>query len=418
MHRTTRECRICGNSQLESVLDLGSLALTGVFPRSRQEVVPRMPLELVRCAGDPAEACGLVQLRHSAPPELLYGGDYGYRSSLNRSMVVHLHALVKRLLGMVELGPGDIVLDIGSNDGTLLNAYAETPALRVGMDPTAERFRAFYDPGVEILPCLFSAEKFRDAMGGRKARIITSIAMFYDLEAPQRFLDEIREILHDDGVWMFEQSYLPEMMAQGSFDTVCHEHLEYYALRQIQWMAVRSGLSIVDVAFGDVNGGSFAVTVAKEGSALAARAIDLAPLLQKERELGLETEEPYRRFRSGIARTCEDLRHFLDTERSEGRLVLGYGASTKGNVLLQHCDISGRDLPCIADVNPDKYGAFTPGTCIPIVAEAEARAMSPDTFLVFPWHFRPGILKREQAFLAAGGRFAFPLPVFESIGME
>ena len=407
MFREIARCRICGNTELVPVLDLGHQALTGLFPKSASQDVERMPLELVKCQGD--AHCGLLQLRHTGDLARMYGEKYGYRSGLNRSMVQHLRGKVRRILDRVPASAGDLVIDIGSNDGTTLRAYPNELAL-VGIDPTGEKFRSYYPSHVELIPDFFSAAAVRDRYGARKARIVTSFSMFYDLEDPTSFMREVHEILADDGIWVLEQSYMPTMLERNSYDTVCHEHLEYYGLRQIQWMAQEAGFRILDVEFNDVNGGSFSVTVAKVRSPLASNEAIVTSTLSREDDLGLPTLAPYRAFEERVSEHRRQLIGLLHEINSSGKRVFGYGASTKGNVILQYCNLTDRDLTCIAEVNEDKFGAFTPGSLIPIVPEAEARRMKPDFFLVLPWHFRDAILSREAEFLRAGGRLVFPMP--------
>jgi len=413
MYKEISNCRICGSSSLQPILSLGAQHLTGVFPRTRGQSVTQGPLELVKCHSD--DGCGLVQLRHSYDCGEIYGESYGYRSGLNQSMVAHLKAKVAGLLRRSPVAPGEIVLDIGSNDGTLLSWYPEE-VVRVGMDPTSGKFREHYKPGIEIVTDFFSADAFRSRFGARKARIVTSVAMFYDLESPTAFAEQIASILDDQGIWHFEQSYLPSMLAANAYDTVCHEHLEYYGLKQIMWIVERCGLRIVDVEHNDVNGGSFAVTAAKVGSAHASDDAAIRRMLGAEEGAGLSTLEPYLDFRRRVFGHRDELRSTLDALAQQGAKILGYGASTKGNVILQFCGITTQQIACIADVNADKFGSFTPGTHIPIVSEADAHTMRPDYFLVLPWHFRRNLVEREQAFLARGGRMIFPLPRIEIVG--
>jgi len=257
-HRKIDCCRICRNRDLAPILSLGQQYLTGVFPRDRHQELSYGPLELVRCSGP--GACGLVQLHHSYDHAEMYGSNYGYRSSLNASMVRHLADKVQALRGRVTVGESDLVIDIGSNDGTLLSNYPAGAATLVGIDPTADKFRQFYRPDIQVIADFFSADAVRERFPGRRAKLVTSIAMFYDLEAPQEFARQIAGILAADGIWHFEQSYLPAMLEANAYDTICHEHLEYYALRQIKWITDRAGLKIVDVTFNAVNGGSFAVS--------------------------------------------------------------------------------------------------------------------------------------------------------------
>lgn len=404
-------CRICQNTRLEPVLDLGNQVLTGIFPRDPGAAITAGPLALVKCHGE--GACGLVQLAHDYDLGEMYGKDYGYRSSLNRSMVRHLAAKVAKLRQLRPLEPGDVVLDIGSNDGTTLSQYPKDLVL-VGIDPTAAKFAEYYPPHVQVRPEFFDAAAFERVVGPRKARIVTSIAMFYDLPSPMRFVSDVAHVLADDGIWHFEQSWLPLMLETNSYDTVCHEHIEYYALRQIRWMTKRAGLRIVDVEQNDVNGGSIAVTAAKRiGNEDDAPIVE--ELIARETALGLDGLDVWRRFAESVARHREALRDLLGRFKAERKKVVGLGASTKGNVVLQYCGIGPDLLPCIAEVNADKFGCYTPGTKIPIVSEADARAMNPDVFFVLPWHFREAFVAREQPFLAGGGKLLFPLPSIELV---
>jgi NDP-4-keto-2,6-dideoxyhexose 3-C-methyltransferase len=417
MYVEIKRCRICGNENLTSLLDLGMQALTGVFPRERSEVVDVGPLELVRC--DPQagpNACGLVQLRHSFNVEQMYGSNYGYRSGLNASMVEHLRSKVDYVSGFVSLSPDDVVLDIGANDGTLLGHFAVNRATLIGIDPSAERFRPDYRADIRLATRFFDAETFRELSGGRKAKIIFSIAMFYDLEDPRRFVEDISASLADDGVWHFEQSYLPAMLDATSYDTVCHEHLEYYSLSQVTRLLTAAGLTLIDVVENDINGGSFAVTAAKAGSPLAPRADRIDAFRQREAAAGLDDPQTYSAFAVRVREHRDTLLRFFDDCRKSGRRVLGYGASTKGNVLLQYCRLTEAQIPAIAEVNADKYGRYTPGSMIPIVSEAAARDMGADAFLVLPWHFRKHIVRREAAWLQSGRQLVFPLPTLTQVG--
>ena len=400
-------CRICGNTQLEVVLDLGSQALTGVFPKPGVHV-DGGPLVLLKCHGK-AGCCGLVQLGHTYDLDALYGENYGYRSGLNASMVRHLTAKVEWLQQRRPLSPGDLVLDIGSNDGTTLGRYPTT-VKRLGIDPTSDKFRKYHPEGMQAVADFFSAESFKKVAGDKKARIVTSISMFYDLPAPLRFVQDVASVLADDGIWHLEQSYLPLMLETNSYDTVCHEHLEFYGLAQIQWMTSRSGLRITEVTLNDVNGGSFAVTVEKgEGD---------APIVAEmlKREAPLASLETWKEFAATVAKHKVELPALLKKLKAEGKRVIGLGASTKGNVTLQYCGLTPDLLEAVAEVNPDKFGCVTPGSLIPIISEEEARARKPDVWLVLPWHFKKTFVEREQKFLAAGGRLLFPLPKIEFVG--
>ncbi len=410
MYRALKQCRICGNGKLLEVLDLGVQALTGVFPATRAQGVTEGPLKLVKCT-DASGCCGLLQLAHSYDHDEMYGTNYGYRSGINQSMVNHLHGKIQKILGLADLSGNPVALDIGSNDGTTLRAYSTTRCDLVGIDPTADKFRRYYPDNVTVVPEFFSAATYMKAAQGRKARIVTSFSMFYDLEDPLAFMREVVEILENNGLWVFEQSYMPLMLERNSYDTVCHEHLEYYALAQVKWMSDRVGLRIVDVEFNETNGGSFSVAAAKTSSSYA-EFPGLQKLLNRESNAGLDGPEPYRAFAARAAASREDLRAFFSRTKASGQRVAGLGASTKGNVLLQYCGLSGRELYAIGEVNEDKFGCFTPGSLIPIRPEQELFADEPDFFLVLPWHFREFFLRKYKPKKAA---LVFPLPKLDMV---
>jgi len=401
-------CRVSRSDHLVTVLHLGNQALTGVFPRSASLPVTTGPLELVWCPDS-----GLLQLNHSYDPAEMYGSNYGYQSGLNQSMVRHLEAKVCRLQAFVGLRAGDVVLDIGSNDATLLKAYRVPGLKRIGIDPTGAKFSHFYPPDIDLVPDFFTRENF-EQVSPRKARIITSIAMFYDLDDPVDFSRQIAAVLADDGIWHFEQSYMPSMLRTNSYDTICHEHLEYYSIGVVKNVLEAAGLEVLDVQMNGVNGGSFAVTAAKKGSRQADRAM-INWLLEQEKRMGLETPGPFRDFEERVFRHREDLRRLIRALVEDGKTIVGYGASTKGNVLLQFCGLGPDEIPAIADVNQDKFGCVTPGTHIPIVSEMEARALDPDFLFVLPWHFKSGIVERERDFLERGGKMIFPFPEIEIV---
>jgi hypothetical protein len=412
LYTEIKDCRLCHGTRLTTVLDLGVQALTGVFPKAHEPDVPGGPLQLCKC-----DDCDLVQLRHNYDLGQLYGDNYGYRSGLNQSMVRHLHQKVAKIRTIATLNPGDLVVDIGSNDSTTLQAYPDNLTL-VGVDPSGPKFKQYYPPHISLIPDFFSAKLVKQAYPGKRAKVVTSIAMFYDLERPQMFVNEIAELLDDDGLWVFEQSYLPFMLETHSYDTACHEHLEYYSLKQIKRMLEKAGLKIVDIEFNDINGGSFSVMAAKKAAAYPETTALISHTLDKEARMGLCGLELYREFADKVTDHRLHLLGFLTRLKSERKRVVGYGASTKGNVLIQYCGLNAELVSCIAEVNPDKFGARTPGSNIPIVSEADARAMKPDYFLVFPWHFRTAIVQREQEFLRTGGRFIFPLPTIQVISVD
>jgi len=414
MYKKIDSCRICGNTNLETIINLGTQSLTGIFPKSRDEKITRGPLELIKCVnGGETEVCGLVQLRHSFDANEMYGENYGYRSALNGSMIRHLNEIVTRNLEFVNLEEGDLVIDVASNDGTLLKFYPKDKITLVGIDPTASKFGKYYENHIKIIPDFFNAAFIENEFDGKKAKIITSIAMFYDLEDPLKFVYDIHKILADDGIWVFEQSYMPLMIEHNAYDTICHEHIEYYSLTQVKWLLDKVDLKIVDIELNNTNGGSFKVIAAKKHSKFNECLPEIDRLINEE--VRYKSMEPFVAFRNKIIDHKEKLLEYLNKLRDANQIIFGYGASTKGNVILQYCNITEGIVSYIAEVNEDKFGSFTPGTNIPIISEKKAREMNPDCFMVLPWHFKDSILLREKDFINSGGKFIFPLPDIECV---
>jgi hypothetical protein len=409
MYSEITKCRISQSTNLIPVLSLGDQYLTGVFPKSINEKITKGPLDLVWCPDS-----GLLQTKQSYNLDEMYGANYGYRSGLNASMVRHLEQKIKTLERFVRLNETDMVIDIGSNDATSLKAYSGKHK-KIGIDPTGLKFKEYYRDDITLLPDFFTAKTFKGAFPHDKAKIITSIAMFYDLESPMDFVSDIEQCLTDDGIWHFEQSYMPSMLRMNSYDTICHEHLEFYSLKVIKYILETCGMKVIDVQMNSVNGGSFAVTAAKKGASYVPNKPIIDWLLQQENDMGLDNPRPYRDFEERVFRHRKNLINLIEALVADGKKIIGYGASTKGNVLLQFCGFTSRHIPYIAEVNQDKIGAYTPGTHIPIISEGEAKAMKPDYFMVLPWHFKDSIMLREQEYFAQGGKFIFPLPEIEIV---
>ncbi|MBI2966563.1 MAG: methyltransferase domain-containing protein [Bacteroidetes bacterium] len=409
--KNINNCRLCKCKNLHLVLNLGNQFLTGIFLKNQKEKITLGRLELTWC-----QDCHLVQLNHSFDLSEMYGENYGYRSGLNQSMVTHLTNKIHHLEKRVNLLSGDCVIDIGSNDGTSLKAYTAKEIKRIGVDPTGEKFRQYYSDEIQLIPDFFPSNEVKNKIGSSMVKIITSIAMFYDLEDPIAFAQNIHDNLSKNGIWHFEQSYMPSMIRMNSYDTICHEHIEYYTLYNIKYILDRADMKIIDVQMNSINGGSFAVTATRKDSSLSANDVLINWLFEQELQMGFDTPRPFRDFEEKVFKHRESLKTLIDALNSDNNNILGYGASTKGNVLLQFCNFSEEDIPAIAEVNPDKFGCYTPGTNIPIISEKEAIKMKPDYYLVLPWHFKDGIVRREQEFLNKGGKLIFPFPEIEIIG--
>jgi NDP-4-keto-2,6-dideoxyhexose 3-C-methyltransferase len=406
MYKAIEKCRLCGNQELVQVLDLGMQYLTGTFPRQPNGAgVTRGPLSLVKCLGN-EDTCGLLQLGHNYEPSELYGLNYGYRSGLNEKMVRHLESKVNAISDLIDLEPEDLVIDIGSNDGTTLGFFAEH-LMRLGIDPTADKFRDLYKPGIEVIADFFSDELINKRTSGKKAKVITSFSMLYDLENPIDFATQIKNILAEDGVWVFEQSYAHSMIEELAYDTVCHEHLEYYELFQIEWMLEKVGLRVIDVEINDVNGGSFSVVAAHSSSGYIANNARLEDVRSKELRKKARGMSLFLDFRNNVESHRDQLTELMRKYNDANMRVFGIGASTKGNVLLQYCGFGPENIIAIGEINLDKSGAYTPGSWIPIVSESEVLRQKPDVLLVLPWHFREFF---EQSKKFQGSNLLFPLP--------
>ena len=411
-------CRICGSKNLTSILNLGDQYFANYSPKSN-DVVPfeeKIPLELVRCdkSIDP-KSCGLVQLRHTTPPNLMYD-RYFYRSGINQTMINNLNEIAQQAISKINLNPNDIVIDIGCNDGTLLKNYKELPVRSVGFDPAKNMVQFSKQTGATIITEFFSAEEFIKNYGDEKAKIITSIAMFYDLENPNKFVDDISKILHPDGIWVLELSYLPLMLSHNAFDTIVHEHLEYYHLDTLEFLLSKFDLKVGDIQLNDINGGSFRVVVQHKEKSFDNKSLEhITELREKEKNLSLHTNQPFDDFIKKINDEKNNLVTFIKNEVSAGKTIHCYGASTKGNTLLQFYNLDKKLIQFIADRNPDKWGRRTIGTDISIISEEESHSMNPDYFLILPWHFIKEFKERETNYLKNGGKLLVPLPKFKVI---
>jgi NDP-4-keto-2,6-dideoxyhexose 3-C-methyltransferase len=398
--RTT--CRSCGSRGLAEVLDLGNRYISNFPDVPDAARLPRAPLELLLCSD-----CSLLQLRHTVPAEWLYR-RYWYKSGINAAMCCALADVTRCASVFTGLVSGDSVLDVGCNDGTLLRSYTGRGIRRVGFEP-AENLAAEASRGTDcVIPDFFNARW----LAGEQFRIITSIAMFYDLEDPNAFVADIKKLLARNGVWVIEMHYLSLTLERNAFDAVCHEHLEYYSLQSLEPLLTRHNLAVADVETNEMNGGSFRIYVVHAGSPAATAPAKQARVEERraaEKKLALDRPETYQLFGARIREIGAHLSDWLSREASQGKEVYVYGASTKGNTLLQVFGINHLVIRGAAERNPEKWGKYTVGTWIPIVSEEEARAHAHD-FLILPWHFLPEICVREHDFVARGGKLVAPLP--------
>jgi SAM-dependent methyltransferase len=366
-----------------------------------------------------------VQLHHTVPGEAMYR-DYWYRSGTNQTMRTALADIANTCERLVNLQAGEAVLDIGCNDGTLLGSYLTPSVYRIGFDP-AENLLAFSRKVADtVINGFFEAEAFeREAeLKSRRPKIVTSIAMFYDLETPHKFVSDIKKIMHPDGLWVVQMSYLPLMLKQHDFGNICHEHLEYYSLASFEYLMKLHDFTVVDVELNDVNGGSFRALIRNCGADesvfgdVAYRRLAgerVSALRAEESKMGLGEIATYREFAAWVERIKDDVSGFISEQVHLGKTVSIYGASTKGNVMLQYFGLDHGLITSASERNRDKWGKVTVGTRIPIISEEQARVSNPDYFLVLPWHFIEEFQDREKNYLLGGGRFIVPLPHFTLI---
>lgn len=411
--RTT--CRVCEGA-LTTIFSLGDLYVSDFIDPTGPDGL-KAPLELVLCC-----RCRLLQLRHTVPAEALYH-NYWYFSGTNQTMRFALKNIANMAEKLIYLKKGDAVLDIGCNDGTLLASYETGGIYKIGFDP-AENLATYSKKIADKLVTNFfhSAAWVRDPeLSERRPKIITSIAMFYDLEDPNSFVADIQKVIHPDGLWVVQMSYLPLMLTTNELGNICHEHLEYYSLHSFEYLIQIHGFEIVDMELNDVNGGSVRAYIRLKGAnplsfgdavyrELALQRV--CAFRDEENKLGLDSLSLYTDFAFRVERIKNDIIGFIKEQAAQGKKIYVYGASTKGNTVLQYYGLDGTIITAAAERNPAKWGKVTVGSRIPIISEDDARAAKPDFFLVLPWHFIDEFQARERDYLLNGGRFILPAPYF------
>jgi SAM-dependent methyltransferase len=412
-------CRISGEPLVE-LFSLGNIYMSDFLPKGASPRSPQVPLTMML-----APESGLVQLADTASFDDMYR-HYWYRSGTNESMVEELKQIATSSSRMMNLKAGEIFVDIACNDGTLLS-FIDPSIKRVGFDPAHNTYEEANQQNFDLfVNNYFSAKEYRDSpLGSKRAKVITTIAMFYDLEDPNSFVKEVRDILDDNGLWVVQMSYLPLMLKQLAFDNICHEHLEYYSLEAFKYLLDRHGMEIVDCQLNDINGGSFRVYIRKNNADKTTFASapyrDVAEyrvksILTYEKTLNLKDPQTYIDFYKKSCDLRDQTLAFMKAEKAKGKTIWAYGASTKGNTLLQWWGIDNTLIDGIAERQPMKYGLKTVGSNIPIASDEEMRKAKPDYLLVLPWHFIESFARREKEFLARGGKFILPCPHFEVIG--
>jgi NDP-4-keto-2,6-dideoxyhexose 3-C-methyltransferase len=413
-----KSCRVCSRRPLTQILSLGELYISDFLDPGKEHLAEKAPLDLVLC-----ESCGLLQLKHTVSHESLYR-NYWYRSGVNKTMTVELKNITEEAEKIVSLKSGDFVLDIGSNDGTLLRSYTVPGLKLVGFEPARNIVEKYGREGVDkIFVEFFNFPAWQKEFGDKKAKVITAIAMFYDLDDPNTFVADVVRCLDKEGLFIIQMAYLPLMLERNAFDGICHEHLEYYSLLSLENLLMRHGLEVFNVELRDINEGSFRAYIRHKGWGKSLRISEGAEervkqMREAEAALNLLDKKVYLSFAKRVDMIRDKIKNFIESEVRNGKKIYVYGASTKGNTLLQYFGLDNRLIVAAAERNPDKWGKRTVGTNIPIISEEQARAEKPDYFLVLPWHFIKEFMEREKEFLKNGGKFIVPLPEFRIIGKE
>jgi len=373
------------------------------------------------------ERYGAARLEKCTPIHSMFG-KYWYRSGINQTMRTELKGIVDSVTSVQKLNEGDLWLDIACNDGTLLS-FVPDGIKKLGIDPAEDSFVAESSKiADDIVQDYFTLENFKKSkFKKKKAKVVTCIAMFYDLDEPVDFLKDVSKVMDDDGLFVIQMSYTPLMIKQLAFDNICHEHVYYWGLASMEKLLKKAGLKIVDCQVNDVNGGSFRIYIKKKKSAVTSFAtapyrdvcnVRVESLLKWEKGLKLDKEEIWLDFFNRIEALKKETVDFIKAEKAKGKVICGYGASTKGNTLLQYFGLDNTLIDAIAERSHYKFGLKTIGTNIPILSEEDVRAMNPDYMLVLPWHFIAEFVKREDEFLSKGGKFIVPCPTFEIIGKQ
>jgi len=409
--KSTR-CRVCHNTILEEIFSLGDQYLVN-FLDSENQHIPLAPLELVLCSKNNG-GCGLLQLKHTVSNETLYR-QFWYKSGVNQTMIDALFDITSSAENLVMLNPNDIVMDIGANDGTLLRSYQNKNLQLVGFEPAVNLIE-YTKVGTNcIINNFFNYKNFEEIFPGKKAKIITSIAMFYDLEDPNEFVSDIVKSLDDDGIWIIQMNYLTTMLENNAFDNIVHEHLEYYSLISLEVLLKQHGLEIFDIELNEVNGGSIRTYIKHKKCDIYPISTKVAEQRQYEEHLNLDSPKPYLQFVDRIKKLKEKTCTFIKNEVKNGKKIYVYGASTRGNTLLQFYELDSKLIQFAVDRNPMKWNKKTAGTNIPIISEEQARKDQPDYFLILPWYFIDEFKNREKEYLQNGGKFIVPLPDFQII---
>jgi len=408
-------CRVCGKNDLEPILYLGDQYIVN-FVDSPDQKTNKVPLYLDLC-NKKNKGCGLLQLRHTVPGDLLYR-NFWYKSGVNQTMRNALMDISSKAEKIVNLNAKDLVIDIGANDGTLLRSYKSKGLRTVGFEPAKNLVKDAEIGTTKIINDFFNYKSFKREFQNEKPKVITSIAMFYDLENPNEFVEDITRILHEDGIWIIQMNYLATMLENNAFDNIVHEHLQYYSLNTLKFLLDKHNLEIFDIELNEINGGSIRTYIKYKNCKKFSISEKVKETLDYEIKNSLDEVKPYHDFAKRISHQKDKTIQFIKKEVESGKKVYVYGASTRGNTLLQYYGLDEKLIGAAADRNPIKWGKKIVGTNISIISEEQAREEKPDYFLILPWYFLDEFIQREKNYLKNGGKFIVPLPEFNIIDSD
>ena len=395
---------------LSHLYSIGEQYINNFIKKDELENCIKAPLEMVLC-----ENCSLTQLKHTAPQELLYSRYYWYKSGITHTMRKALSDITLYIEDNFKLKEGDVVLDIGSNDGTLLRSYTVPGLIKVGVEPADN----LVDEGRQGLNYhihdFWNYDSYIKVLD-KKAKIITAIGMFYDMEDPNQFISDSEKVLKKDGIFIAQLMCLKNMLDSNDVGNICHEHLEYYSFKSLEYLFKNNGLEIFDVEINNVNGGSYRVFAKKIGETIKKRKGAYKRMQDVRRsEIGLDTKKIHHDFFNRLEENKNKCYDFIKNEHAKGKKIWVYGASTKGNVILQYYGLDYRLIEAASERSSWKWGKYTVGTMIPCVSEDKAREAQPDYFLVLPYAFFDEFYHRQRAWLKKGGKFILPLPEFRVV---
>ena len=402
-------CRNCKSKKIKKVIFIGKQVVSSIFPSKSVKNSKKYSLDLYEC-----NKCKLVQLGKSIPLGNMYGETYGYRSSLSKLMINHLYQKYLRLKKIIKLKKNSNILDIGSSDSTFLNFFSNEKKNYncFGIDPSAKKYSNYYNKDVNLIVDYFSAKAVNSRVEklkqkNKKFKLISSFAMFYDINDPNGFCKDIFKLLEKDGLWILEMSHFPMLLSNLTYDQICHEHVTYYTLDVFKKIAEKNGLKIIDFSFNIINGGSIEIICAPKKSKIKPNIENINKQIKLEREI---SNKDYSKFNLRVDNIKKTTNLLLDNIKKAKKKIIGYGAATKGNIVLNHCNIGSDKISLICDENEEKFGRYTPGTNIKIISKKEMRKINPDYLLVLIWSFKSEVIKQEIKYIKKGGKLIFHLP--------